>query len=993
MRVMTSRGPVLPALLTGLTCLPVLCDAAPAGAPAGASKPAAGRTAPARPTKPTTGTKPAAGAKPAGGAKPAAASPVPAAAPARSHPLLDQARQLVRKGSLAEARELLTSALAREPGPAALGLAEIALRTGDYSEAGKQAQAAEATVAWKAQGVRLRAEALRLSGDWSAAVDALRAAAKGGWLDLRGRVDLALMLLDRGRDAEGTALLDAVIRDFNGARIDRKNAEELCDTARAAVALGLWQDANETFQDALQVDASCLRANLEWGALFLSKYNPDEALKCFTDAAKVDKDNPEVLLARAGAMLERGVVNRLVREEMDAVQKLNPRLSGIQTLRARLALDEENLTGAAELLQGVLKQDGEHLEALSLLAAVRFLQDDAAGYEILRKQALALHPRFGRFFLEVGELAVRNRRYEEAVGVFRQGLAADPKDWRLTAALGLNLLRLGVKHEAEGLQLVRRAFQNDGFNVRTYNTLQLYEEVLLKDYATFDAGPFRIRVSKKERPLLERYVPRLLQKAWDEYCKKYGFTPAGPILVELFIQRQHYGARTLGLPEIGAQGTCFGDLVTAMSPGSAEASWEQVLWHELAHVFHIHLSRSRVARWFTEGLSEYETNIVRPHWKREHAEEIFDLLEEGKLLRIEQLSNGFTEPDSPGGVAVTYQQSSLVIHYLAETFGFPRLVAGLKLYGEGKGDAEVLRQITGKSPTELDEGFRAYVRKKYGFYATQFRFDPTRYREGDKFEAAAKAAPQDARAQAEWSAALVVRRSPEAPAQLRRVLELDPKNVLARYLAAELKLGSGDDRGAASEFEALAADGGDGFPVRRRLGQLALKAGDVAAAQVHLDLAKSMDPDSSEPYQLLMQHYEQKDLRDELLEEAEALLQVEEHNHNVARLLFDRLALDRKWEALLRVAPRVLELTPMEPFIHQQYGVALAQSGRPAEAAFELESALAAGVRRPAVVRGALARQYLAAGDKVRARKAAEETLKEDPKNADAAEVLRRLEP
>src|SRR3712207_8074108 len=41
-----------------------------------------------------------------------------------------------------------------------------------------------------------------------------------------------------------------------------------------------------------------------------------------------------------------------------------------------------------------------------------------------------------------------------------------------------------------------------------------------------------------------------------------------PITVELFTERQHYGARTTGLPEIGAQGTCFGELITAMSPSS-----------------------------------------------------------------------------------------------------------------------------------------------------------------------------------------------------------------------------------------------------------------------------------------------------------------------------------------------------------------------------------------------------------------------------------------
>jgi hypothetical protein len=47
------------------------------------------------------------------------------------------------------------------------------------------------------------------------------------------------------------------------------------------------------------------------------------------------------------------------------------------------------------------------------------------------------------------------------------------------------------------------------------------------------------------------------------------------------------------------------------------------LWHELAHVFHIQLSRSRVPRWFTEGLAEYETEHERPEWSREHDPALF----------------------------------------------------------------------------------------------------------------------------------------------------------------------------------------------------------------------------------------------------------------------------------------------------------------------------------------------------------------------------------
>ncbi|HBQ12735.1 MAG TPA: hypothetical protein DEF51_16880, partial [Myxococcales bacterium] len=99
--------------------------------------------------------------------------------------------------------------------------------------------------------------------------------------------------------------------------------------------------------------------------------------------------------------------------------------------------------------------------------------------------------------------------------------------------------------------------------------------------------------------------------------RRYGFTPTTPVHVEMFSDNQHFSVRTSGLPNMGVQGVCFGQVVTALSPRAGPFNWAQITTHELAHVFHIQLSRNRVPRWFTEGLAEYETIIARPEWQRE----------------------------------------------------------------------------------------------------------------------------------------------------------------------------------------------------------------------------------------------------------------------------------------------------------------------------------------------------------------------------------------
>ena len=911
-------------------------------------------------------------------------------APAAAHADVKAGQAAFLKGQYPEAETEYKSGLAVEKGPALLALGELYLTTGRYAEALEQATQASLLAPQRGRALCLAGEIQRSTGKYKEALEMFQAALAAEPRNLRARVYLGITQEETGQRAVAEKTLDPFFQEFNAGKIDKNKADQLTYTAMAARHLGVWKDANETFQDAAEKDPNFLQANLEWGELFAAKYNPQEAATCYGAVLKINKNEPRALAGMARVKAENTNDVSGAKKLADQALKANPHMVAALNVKARLALDDDQFKECEELLKQALAVNPADSEALALLGASRFLQQDQAGYEVQKKAALAVNPLDAEFFVRVAEMADRSHLYQEAVALNREAVKVDPKNWNALAALGTGLLRLGMAHEKEGLQYVALAFQKDGFNVRTLNTLNLFEQVVAKEYQTVPGGIFLYRFNKKEAPMLTRYVPPLMQQAWDGYVKKYGFTPKTPITVELFSERQHYGARTVGLPEFGAQGTCFGELITAMSPACAEANWEQVLWHELAHVFHIQLSKNRVSRWFTEGLAEYETNIERPYWKREYGKEIYSSLIHGDLWKIGELSAAFTHPERENGVVIAYQQSSLVIHYLAETYGFPKIVEALKLYGEGKHDEEVLQTVTGKSMDKLDGEFRDWLRKKYACYATGFFWDPEAYKDAAQLKADAAAKPNDAEAQAKYAASLQ-KDAEAAQAQAKKALALDPKNVLARFVLAETLQAAKDLKGAKTEFETLLANGGDGYEIRMALGRMALADGDLDAAKKHLDAAKKFDPDRTEPYQLLMAAYDEKDRREELLKEAEAYLDLQEHDHDAARLLLDRYSSDRKWADIARVAPRVIGITPNEAFVHQQYGIALTTLNKPKEAAFELESALIMGVRKPGHIRALLAKQYLALGDKVKAKAAATQALKEDPADEDAKAVLKAV--
>ena len=140
----------------------------------------------------------------------------------------------------------------------------------------------------------------------------------------------------------------------------------------------------------------------------------------------------------------------------------------------------------------------------------------------------------------------------------------------------------------------------------------------------------------------------------------------------MFPKHDDFAVRTLGLPGmIGALGACFGRVVTLDSPRArqpGEFNWQETLWHEMAHVITLQMSKNRMPRWLSEGTSVFEERRARPEWGKEADTTFAQALSEGKLLKLADLNEGFSDPRM---ITIAYYQSSLVVEHLIETYGEP----------------------------------------------------------------------------------------------------------------------------------------------------------------------------------------------------------------------------------------------------------------------------------------------------------------------------------
>jgi tetratricopeptide (TPR) repeat protein len=787
------------------------------------------------------------------------------------------------------------------------------------------------------------------------------------------------------------ALFDETIKESDANQLDLDDPVQTFQLAIAAYHTSEYQLANGAFRETLKLRPQMTEAGVAWADLFLEKYAAQLAEQTLEEVFKVNPNDPEAHAAMAEVIVETRYDLAAVRHHLDAALAGNPKNARARKVRASIEIDQTQWDTANKTLDGVLAINKDDVEAIAMKATIAWLRDDTKTYDAEVQRALAIDPAYAQLYRIVSRAAVREHRYVEAIELEKRAVAVKPDFYEAMAGVGLGYLRLGL--EKEGLEWLDKSWAGDQYNVRTYNTRTLFKDTIPKEYTFGASKDFRIRYHNDEKAVLGRYIEPTLERAFADMVKRYGFTPRTPITIELYADRNDYGIRTIGLPDIAALGVTFGQVVTAMSPANGDINWGMILWHELGHVFAIQLSNSRVPRWFTEGLSEYETLIARPDWRRENDSDLYGAVANATLVSIGDLNSEFMQPDA-SAVVVAYYQSAVTIEYLIGTYGFPRIVEALKLYGKGRETPDVLQVITGKTIAQLDADFRKYLDIRLAPYAGTFKLPTRGFDDITRLEIAADAAPRDGRARAHLALGYYYAGEAEkAMTAASAALALDPKQPIARYIQAEVVLHQGDLARARALYQGLIADGHDSFDLRSRLAQIAEGEGKAGEVEQQLCAAKKLDPERSSPYQELAQRYEKYGQPAKALTELEHYAFLEQMDLAPLKKLVVEYGKLGNWAKVRTYGEMATFINPSDPDILGGLARAYLELRQPARALFSYDTLLLTRPppRRPALVHLGRVRALLALGKTADARAALAQAMKTEPENAEALELKAKL--
>ncbi|MCE9603423.1 MAG: tetratricopeptide repeat protein [Planctomycetia bacterium] len=737
-----------------------------------------------------------------------------------------------------------------------------AFQTGNYAEALTATDVAVKQNYAEARWWRLRLECLTTLGRYAEGVEALELSRRHHYIDASLRVVGFEVMRQAGDPKKAEDSLVELMRVAVNSPWRFSSAEDRVWIGRAAALLGA--DARQVlesyYEPAQKLDAELRVAYLAIGELALAKRDLAVATENYRAALKRYPEDPDFMCGLARAVDEESEEEsrKLVAQALERNAAHVPSL----LFTAEEALAHEDFSGAAAALDKLASVNPQHAIGWALRAALCYLKADSFGTWYCREAALETWSDNPEVDHVLGEKLSRAYRFAEGAKYQRSALAIDAKYLPARTQLAQDLLRLGESDE--GWRLVEEVQQADPYDVVAYNLATLKDR--LKDYTTLDTKHFRLHMERREAAVYGPRVLELLERARITLGQKYGWMPARPVVVEILTRQQDFAIRTFGLPGgDGILGVCFGMVITANSPAALAGqttNWEATLWHEYCHVVTLELTRHRLPRWLSEGISVYEERQADATWGNRLNRELRTMIVAGELTPLSKLNEAFRKPKSGEHFNLAYYEASLAIEYLVEKHGFATLRKILGDVGAGLPINEALVLRAG-SLDALDKSFGEFALARAEAYGPKIDWSDEPMKTFPRGSAEGIAAwlkdhPQHYLGRMRYAQALIeAKRWDEAAKTLDALIADVPQwagDGSPYSLLARVRREQGDVRAERTVLEASAATSDDALETYRRLIELALAAGDDGAVRTNVERYLAVQPLDEFPYRTAAEH-------------------------------------------------------------------------------------------------------------------------------------------
>ena len=708
-----------------------------------------------------------------------------------------------------------------------------------------------------------RADLFYSLGKWDDATKDAEAAIKKQADQFLARWVRARILRDKGDLAAADTEMRWFVKTYtDGAAAEKEitDSERLLIVAEAGIENATTHNKpdqikfilQEVLRDALKHDPDCWQAEWLSGRLLLERHNRAEAADAFDAALKINPKAPEALVGKGLVAMERMDFAEAERQA-DVALKVNSKHPGALRLKADVRLAEADSASAEKLLLVAKAVNARDESTLARLAALKHLRGDKDGFAAAVKEVEAFDSKPAAFYTDLGTIFSDVRQFAVAAECFEKASALRPA--RPGAKAGLGLLYYMQGREAEALATLRAAMKADPFNVKVDNAILVLEE--LAEYATVETPHFVIRYDKKNDKVLAGFLAEVLEDTFAELSKRYGFTPPGKILVEVFARRQIFSGRIALLPGLpgAVQGACTGPLIALPSPradGGAKAyNWAIVVRHELTHAFNLLQTTHRVPVWLTEGLAVRSENTNR---FAQVTPVLRDRLAAGTTFDLDTITRAYKRFSQPADVMLAYYQGLLYVEYIAKVHGGEAGVAKLLEAYRGTADTSAaLKTALGVDKADFEAGYRKYLDQVVK--AAGGRRQEKAYT-FDELKAAHLKNPDDLDLAARYAGALVPRGMVDEAKKLANAIrEKEKGHPFASIVSARLLRRAKDDAGAKTVLEeALEANPDDGR-VLLELGKLYLDLKEADRAATTFEMGRKVAPGDADWLEMLAKVY------------------------------------------------------------------------------------------------------------------------------------------